>query len=48
MAVVDGGVELWVVVHLELTVELEAAAAGENVGPEQVETLGKVVALLGE
>lgn len=37
---VDGGVELGVVVHLELTVEFEAPFAGVNVGPKGVKTGG--------
>ena len=45
---VDGGVEAGVVVHLELAVELEAAAAREDLLPELVEAGGEVCALLAE
>jgi hypothetical protein len=38
-------VERRVVVHLELAVELEAAATGADVCPERVETGGEIVAL---
>lgn len=45
---VDGGVQGGVVVHLELTVDFEAAAAFEYVGPEAVEAEDEVFALLFE
>jgi hypothetical protein len=45
---VDGGVEVGVVIHLELAVELEAAAAGKGLLPELVEAGGEVVALLAQ
>src|SRR5208283_621680 len=45
---VDGRVEAGVVVHLELAVELEAAAAREDLLPELVEAGGEVRALLAE
>ena len=45
---VDGGVEVWVVIHLELAVELEAAMACEDLLPELVEAGGEVVALLAQ
>ena len=45
---VDGGVEVWVVIHLELSVELKAAMACEDLLPELVEAGGEVVALLAQ
>jgi hypothetical protein len=45
---VDGGVEIWVVIHLQLAVELESATACEDLLPERVETSSEVVALLPE
>jgi hypothetical protein len=43
---VDGGVEGWIVVHLQLAVKLEAARSGEGGLPELVEATSKVGALL--
>ena len=45
---VEDWVELRVVVHLHLAVKLEAALAGEDLGPEAVEAVGQVAALLFE
>ena len=48
LASVDCGVEVGVVVHLELTVKLEAAEAGGGVVEEGFETAGEVGGLLLE
>lgn len=45
---VDGRVKGRVVVHLELAVDFEAAAAGHDVGPELIQAGDEVLALLGE
>jgi hypothetical protein len=45
---VDCGVERWVVVHLKLSVKLESALAEEGLLPENVETTGKVIALVSK
>jgi hypothetical protein len=45
---VDSGVEVWVVIHLELAVEIEAATTCEDLLPELVEAGGEVCALLAE
>ncbi len=42
---VEDRVEGGVVVHLELAVELETAAAGEDVGPERVEAGREIITL---
>ncbi len=41
-------IEVRVVVHLHLPVELEAAFAGEHLGPEIVEAGGEILALLDQ
>ena len=43
---IEDGVEVGIVVHLELAVEAEAAGSGEDLGPETVEALGEVETLL--
>ncbi len=43
---VENRIEVGIVVHLELTVEAEAALAGQDLRPELVEALRKVRALL--
>jgi len=48
LAAVDRRVERGVVIHLELAVDFEAAAAGEDIGPELVEAGDEVAALFGE
>ena len=48
VAAINGGVEVGVVVHLELAVDFEAAAPGQDVVPELVEAGDQVVALLAE
>lgn len=45
---VQDGIEIGVVVHLELPVEAEAAASAENLRPEFAEALCQVGSLLGE
>src|SRR5579863_1021503 len=45
---VDGGIECGVVIHLELPIELEPAGTRQGMAPEEVETAGKVIALLGK
>jgi hypothetical protein len=45
---VKDGVEVGVVVHLELAIELEAACPGEDFGPEDGEAGGEVFALFEE
>ena len=45
---IDNGVEIGVVIHLELAVELETAAAAAYLLPEFVETGGEVAPLLAE
>ncbi len=47
-AFVEHRIQVGVVVHLELAVEAESALAGEDLGPEFVETLGEVGALRGQ
>jgi hypothetical protein len=42
------GIESWIVVHLELPIELEAAAVLEDILPELGEAAGEIVALLGQ
>lgn len=46
LSTVEDGIELWIVVHLHLTVKLEAALAGQDLSPELVEAVGKVRPLL--
>ena len=45
---IEDGVELGVVIHLHLTVEFEAAFAGQDLLPKEVETVGEIAALLFE
>jgi hypothetical protein len=45
---IDRRIELWVVIHLELAVEFEAAFAGMDLCPEDVEATGKIVTLFGK
>ena len=48
VAAVEDGVEVGVVVHLELAVELEAAAAALDLGPQVEEAAEEIVVLLLE
>lgn len=42
---IEHGIERWIVVHLELAVELETAVPGEDVGPKLGQADGEIGAL---
>src|SRR5437660_1081215 len=42
---IDCRVETWVVIHLELAIELKSASSSEGLTPQQIETAGQIRAL---
>lgn len=45
---IDGGIEVWIVVHFELAIELEAKGSGQDGGPDAVKRADEVALLLFE
>ncbi len=48
MPSIEDRVQLWIVIHLHLTVETKAAAAGKNLRPKLIQAPGEIVALLDQ